>query len=105
MPFFSQKGVFWGQKPPGGQPLGGSQIFLGVKITSKMKSEPSNYSECKFSAKSDNFKKIAIIGGDFLTFLGKNAPSGGTRILLVHSTDAKSLRAIISNICEKIIKI
>ena len=36
-------------------PLGGSQNFFWVKITSKMKSAPSNYSECKFSAKSDNF--------------------------------------------------
>ena len=35
-------------------PRGSKQLF-GVKITSKMKSAPSNYSECKFSAKFDNF--------------------------------------------------
>ena len=33
----------------------GSQQLFGVKITPKMNSAPSNYSECKFSAKSDNF--------------------------------------------------
>ena len=36
-------------------PLGGITKIFWVKITSKMKSAPSNYSECKFSAKSDNF--------------------------------------------------
>ena len=35
-------------------PLGGHNFFW-VKITSKMNSAPSNDSECKFSAKSDNF--------------------------------------------------
>ena len=30
------------------------KLFWG-KIKSKMNSAPSNYSECKFSAKSDNF--------------------------------------------------
>ena len=54
-PFFSQKGFFGYKNPPGGQPLGGSQKFFRVKTTSKMNSTPSNYSECKFSAKSDNF--------------------------------------------------
>ena len=42
--------TFWGVKSP----QGSKQLF-GVKITSKIKSAPSNYSECKFSAKSDNF--------------------------------------------------
>ena len=32
-----------------------SQKLVWVKITSKMKSAPSNYSDCKFSAKSNNF--------------------------------------------------
>ena len=74
---FSAK-KFFGVKNPPGQ---GSQKFFWVKRTSKMNSAPSNYSECKFSAKSDNFKKITIIGGDFLTFLGaKKPPQGGTRI-------------------------
>ena len=41
-----------------------------------MDSAPSNYSECKFSAKSNNFKKITILGG-FLTFLGSKMPPGG----------------------------
>ena len=48
--FSAKKGGFWVKTP-----LGGSQIFFWVKITSKMKSAPANYSECKFSAKSDNF--------------------------------------------------
>ena len=48
--FFSKKGGFWGQPPP----RGGHTKFW-VKITSKMNSAPSNYSECKFSAKFDNF--------------------------------------------------
>ena len=43
--FSAKKGGFWVK----------TVIFLGVKITSKMNSAPSNYSECKFSAKSDNF--------------------------------------------------
>ena len=50
---FSQK-RFFGYKNPLGVPPRGGQLF-GVKITSKMKSTPSNYSECKFSAKSNNF--------------------------------------------------
>ena len=36
-------------------PLGGHKNFFWVNITSKMNPAPSNYSECKFSAKSDNF--------------------------------------------------
>ena len=48
--FFSQKGGRLGVKTP---PRGAQ--FFKVKITSKMNSEPSNYSECKFFAKSDNF--------------------------------------------------
>ena len=48
--FSAKKGVF-GSKPPGQ----GSQKIFWVKRTSKMNSAPSNYSECKFSAKSDNF--------------------------------------------------
>ena len=36
-------------------PPGGHKNFFGVKITSKMNSVPSNYSECKISAKSNNF--------------------------------------------------
>ena len=48
--FSAKKGGFWVKKTPRG-----SQNFFGVKITSKMNSAPSNYSECKFSAKSDNF--------------------------------------------------
>ena len=47
----------------GFQHFWGSQKPFWVKITSKMNSAPSNYSECKFPAKSDNFQKIAIIGG------------------------------------------
>ena len=50
------------------------------------------------------FKKWLSQGG-FLTFLGQKWPPGGDQNFLVHSTKAKSLRAIISNICEKIIKI
>ena len=46
-------------------PPGVTTIF-GVKTTSKMNLAPSNYSECKFPAKSDNLKKITILGG-FLT--------------------------------------
>ena len=48
--FSVKKEGFWVKNP-----LGGSQNFVWVKITSKMKSALSNYSECKFSAKSDNF--------------------------------------------------
>ena len=70
----------------------------------KMKSAPSNYSECKFSVKSNNFIKIAIIEGLFNIFKAK-MPPGGNYNFLVHSNDVKSLRAIISNICKKIIKI
>ena len=40
----------WQLKTPGG-----SQQLFGVEITSKLKSPPSNYAECTFSAKSDNF--------------------------------------------------
>ena len=50
---FQPKRGFFKSKPP--LRGGGSQNFFWVKITSKMKSAPSNYSECKFSAKSDNF--------------------------------------------------
>ena len=38
-------------------------------------------------------------------FLGQNPPWGANENFLAHSTDAKSLSATISNICEKIIKI
>ena len=48
--FSAKKGVL-GSKTPGQ----GSQKNFWVKRTSKMNSAPSNYSECKFSAKSDNF--------------------------------------------------
>ena len=48
--FSAKKGGFGVKKPPRGV----SKFFL-VKITSEMNSAPSNYSECKFSAKSDNF--------------------------------------------------
>ena len=47
---FSAKKGFFGVNPPRGV----TKKFW-VKITSKMNSAPSNYSECKFSAKSDNF--------------------------------------------------
>ena len=47
--FSAKKGVF------GSKTLKGSQKNFGVKRTTKMNSAPSNYSECKFSAKSDNF--------------------------------------------------
>ena len=47
--FSAKKGV-WGSNPPREV-----TILFGVKITSKMNSAHSNYSECKFSAKSDNF--------------------------------------------------
>ena len=36
-------------------PAMGPQQLFGVKISSKMDSAPSNYYECKFSEKSDNF--------------------------------------------------
>ena len=49
--FSAKKGGFWVENPP----REGSQKTLWVKRTSKMNSAPSNYSECKFSAKSDNF--------------------------------------------------
>ena len=48
---FSSKKGGWGQKPP----QGGSQKKFWVEITSNMNSAPLNYSECKFSAKSDDF--------------------------------------------------
>ena len=48
--FSAKKGGFWVKTPPRGVTK-----FFWVKITSKMNSAPSNYSECKFSAKSDNF--------------------------------------------------
>ena len=48
--FSAKKGGF-GVKTP----LGEVTKNFGGKITSKMNSAPSNYSECKFSAKSDNF--------------------------------------------------
>ena len=50
-PFLSQKGGFLGPKPT----WGGVTKNFWVERTSKMNSAPSNYSECKFSAKSDNF--------------------------------------------------
>ena len=52
---FQPKRGFLGTKTPLGGAARGSQQLFGVKITSKMKSAPSNYSECKFSAKSNNF--------------------------------------------------
>ena len=48
--FSAKKGDFGVKKTPRGV-----KNFFGVKITSKMNSAPSNYSKCKFSAKSDNF--------------------------------------------------
>ena len=63
-------------------PPRGSQKIFGVKITSKMKSAPSNYSECKFSAKSDNFKKITILGGFLNIWGGVKMPPGGHNIFL-----------------------
>ena len=48
--FQPKRGVLGQKNPPRGVTK-----FFGVKITSKMNSAPSNYSECKFSAKSDNF--------------------------------------------------
>ena len=53
MVIFYEKGVLniWSVK----MPRRGSKQLVGVEITSKMKSAPSNYSECKFSAKSINF--------------------------------------------------
>ena len=53
--FSAKKGFFWVKPPQGGHKK------FGVKIKSKMNSAQSNYSECKFSAKSNNFKTIAII--------------------------------------------
>ena len=47
--FSAKKGVLGSKNP-----LGVTKNFW-VKITSKINSAPSNYSECKFSAKSDNF--------------------------------------------------
>ena len=49
---FSVKKGGFGVNPP---PLGGITKKVWVKITSKINSVPSNYSECNFSAKSDNF--------------------------------------------------
>ena len=44
----------------------GVTTLLGVKISSKMDSAPSNYLECKFSAKSDNFyPRMSKGGGHF----------------------------------------
>ena len=56
-----------------GQPTpkkGSQQLFL-VKTTSKMNSAPSNQSECKFSAKSDNFKKSLLQPPIFKHFWGQ----------------------------------
>ena len=50
--FTTKKGGF-GVKTP----LGGVTKNFMVKVTSQMKSAPSNNSECKFSAKSNTFKK------------------------------------------------
>ena len=69
-----------------------------------MNSAPSNYSECKFSAISDTFKKSLSQGRVFYHVWGQKMPPRGNYNFLAHSTDAKSLRAIISNIFEKIIK-
>ena len=49
---FSAKNGVFGSKTPLGR---GHKNFFWVKKTSKMNSAPSNYSECKFSAKSDDF--------------------------------------------------
>ena len=61
-------------------PLGGHKNSSLVKITSKMNSALSYYSECKFSAKSDDFSQITIIGGILKHFWGQKAPPGVTRI-------------------------
>ena len=53
-------------------PARGSKQSFWVEITSKMNSAPPSYSECNFSAISDNF---AIKWGIF-KFWGKNAPQG-----------------------------
>ena len=45
-----------------------------------MKSAPSNYSECKFSAKSNNFLKNHYIRGEFFNIFGvKNATQGANQ--------------------------
>ena len=49
--FSAKKGGLGVKKPP----IGGITKKFWVEITSKMNSAPSNYSECKFSAKFDNF--------------------------------------------------
>ena len=49
--FSAKKGGGFGSKTP----LGRGHKNFWVERTSKMNSAPSNYSECKFSAKSDNF--------------------------------------------------
>ena len=56
--FLAKKEGFWGQPP-----LGEVTKKFWVKITSKMNSAPSNYSECKFSAEPDKFKKSTILWG------------------------------------------
>ena len=48
--FSAKKGGFGVKKPPRG-----NHKKFWFKITSKMNLAPSNYSESKFSAKSDNF--------------------------------------------------
>ena len=60
----------WGVKMT---PRGSQQLF-GVKITSKMKSAPSNYSECKFQQNPTTFKKSLYQGKVFFTFFGSKMP-------------------------------
>ena len=60
--------------------------LLGVKITSKMNSAPSNYSECKFSAKFDNFKKITISRGFHNIWGVKMPPWGSQQTFWVQNT-------------------
>ena len=99
--FSAKKGGCWVKTP-----LGWSHFFLGQN---NIKNEFSTIKllRVQISRKICQFFKNHYHGGIFNIFWGKKAPPppGGNQTFLAHSTDSKSLRTIISNICEKIIKI
>ena len=64
--------TFWGVKIP---PDGHNKFWGSNNIKNEF-TAPLKYSVCKFSAKSNNFKKTLCQGG-FLTFLGSEMPPGG----------------------------
>ena len=74
--------------------LGGSQI---------KKKHKNNGGQSQSFKNNNNNNKIIIIN-EKMAIWGR-LPWGANENFLAHSTDAKSLRAIISNICEKISKI